>query len=138
MILLSLLCFFISNLYYVFCILNFCSWYLLVYYAIFCPKLNEGFHNDNKKRILNISGFQICQVSAYAIVALNMHECVWEQCVNKLFWQCKGSEYVWSKFYRALNMPPFLNMPGLRMWPGYEYARVIYDAEYSWITLAMP
>ena len=31
-----------------FYILNFfCSWYLLVYYAIFCPTLNKDFNNDN-------------------------------------------------------------------------------------------
>ena len=28
-------------------ILNFCSWYLLVYYAIFCPTLNKDFNNNN-------------------------------------------------------------------------------------------
>ena len=24
-----------------------CSWYLLVYYAIFCPTLNKDFNNNN-------------------------------------------------------------------------------------------
>ena len=28
-------------------ILNFCNWYLLVYYAIFCPTLNKDFNNNN-------------------------------------------------------------------------------------------
>ena len=38
------------HLYYVFYILNFnffCSWYLSVYYAIFCPTLNKDVNNNN-------------------------------------------------------------------------------------------
>ena len=35
------------HLYYVFYNLNFFSWYLLVYYAIFCPTLNKDFSDNN-------------------------------------------------------------------------------------------
>ena len=29
-------------------------------------------------------------------------------------------------------MPPVLNMPELRIWQGFEYARVTQGAEYAW------
>ena len=35
------------HLYYAFYTFIFCKWYLLVYYAIFCPALNKDFHNNN-------------------------------------------------------------------------------------------
>ena len=40
------------------------------------------------------------------------------------------SEYAWSKFHRVLNMPLVLNVPGLEMWGGCEYAKVTDDPEY--------
>ena len=43
------------------------------------------------------------------------------------------SEYAWSKFHRVLNMPLVLNVPGLEMWWGCEYAKVTDDPEYFWI-----
>ena len=35
------------HLYYAFYTFIFCRWYLLVYYAIFCPALNKYFQNNN-------------------------------------------------------------------------------------------
>ena len=43
-------------------------------------------------------------------------------------WQ--GSEYVWSIFVRVLNQPLVLNMPGLKICQGCEYARVTHGAEH--------
>ena len=43
----------------------------------------------------------------------------------------EGSEQAWSKFYRVFNMAPVLNMPGLEVWQGCEYARVIQGSEYA-------
>ena len=60
-----------------------------------------------------------------------------ESCLNKVFWLCQGSEYAWSKFYRVLNMPLVLNMPGLTVWQGCEYARDTQGAENAWISLNM-
>ena len=65
-------------------------------------------------RVLNISGFPICQVSANGRVTqgseydwITPEETVW-------LWQ--SSEYARSKFHKNLKIPPFLNMPGLRIW----------------------
>ena len=46
-----------------------------------------------------------------------------------VLWQ--GSEYAWSTLHRVLNKPPILNMLGLRIWQGCEYARATQGAEYS-------
>ena len=67
-------------------------------------------------RILNIPGLCICKRYTFSI-CLNMAE----QCLNKLFWLCQGSEYVCSKFNRVLNTPPILKLPGLKIWPDCEY-----------------
>ena len=48
------------------------------------------------------------------------------------------SEYARSTFYRVLNKPPVLNMPGPRIWQGCQYARVTQGAEYASISLTMP
>ena len=48
-----------------------------------------------------------------------------------------GSKCGWSKGHRVLNMPPVLNMPGLRIQQGCEYARVRKGGEYAWISLNM-
>ena len=53
--------------------------------------------------------------------------------LNNTLWQ--GSEYVWSTFHRALNEPPVLNILGLRIWQGCEYAVVTQGAEYAWVSL---
>ena len=66
----------------------------------------------NYGRFLNIPGFRVCQVSAYATVA-------------------QGSEYAWSMFHRVLNELAILNMPGLRILQGCKYARVTQTAEYA-------
>ena len=49
--------------------------------------------------------------------------------LNNALWQ--GSEYAWSTFHRVINNPPVLNMLGLRIWQGCEYARVTQVAEYA-------
>ena len=36
-----------------------------------------------------------------------------------------------QKFHRVLNMPPVLNMPGLRMWQCFEYAKATQVVEYA-------
>ena len=41
------------------------------------------------------------------------------------------SEYAWSKFRRVLNVPLVLNMPGLGIWQGCEYARITQGSEYA-------
>ena len=53
--------------------------------------------------------------------------------LNNALWQSSG--YVRSTFHRALNKPPVLNMPGLRIWQDCEWARVTKGAEYAWISL---
>ena len=42
-----------------------------------------------------------------------------------------GSEHAWSKFHKALNILPVLNMPGLGIWQGCEYAGFIQGSEYA-------
>ena len=49
--------------------------------------------------------------------------------MNNGLWQ--DSDYAWSSFHRVLTKPIVLNIPGLRIWQGYEYARVTHDADYS-------
>ena len=51
--------------------------------------------------------------------------------MNKLFCQWQDSEYAWQKFHKVLNMPPVLNMQGLGIKEGCEYARVTQDPEYA-------
>ena len=84
----------------------------------------------NYERALNISGFQACQLSAHASIAQNS-EYAWIWLINTL-WQ--GSEDIWSKFHRVL----VLNMLGIRIWEGCEYARVTKGTEYAWTSLSMP
>ena len=70
----------------------------------------------NYGRVLNILGFPVCQVSAYARVAQGSeYAWIW---LNNALWQSSG--YVWSTSHRALNKPPVLNMPGLRIWQDCE------------------
>ena len=76
---------------------------------------------------MNIPGFRVCQVSAYASVAQGSEYArIW---LNNALWKC--SEYAWSTFHIVLNKPPVLNMPGLRIWQGCEYARVTKGVEYA-------
>ena len=42
-----------------------------------------------------------------------------------------SSEYAWSKFQRVLCIPLVVNLLGLRIWQGCEYARVTQGAEYT-------
>ena len=73
---------------------------------------SEYMSGYNYGRVLHIPGFRVCQVSTYASVAQGS-EYAW-MWLNDALWQ--GSEYVWSTFHRALNKPPVLNMPRLRIW----------------------
>ena len=76
---------------------------------------------------LNIPGFRVLQVSAYASVAQGSeYALIW---LNNALGQ--GSEYTWSMFRKVLNKRSVLNMPGLRIWQGCEYARVAQGAEYA-------
>ena len=81
----------------------------------------------NMHRDAIMEGLWICQDSEYGRF---LH---WKHCtrfwiwLNNVLWQ--GSTYVWSTFHRVLNNPPVLNMPGLRIWQGCEYARVTQGAE---------
>ena len=60
-------------------------------------------------RDLNIPGFQVCQISAYAnVVEDSEYVRIW---LNNALWQ--SSEYGQSTFLRVLNKLPLLNMPGL-------------------------
>ena len=110
----------------------------------------------NYGRGLNISGFRVCQISAYASVAqYSEYSWIW---LNNSLWQ--GSEYGWPTFHRVLKKPSVLNMPELRIWQricdGYtgcwislgktEYALImsqnasicLNNTEYDWIYLHIP
>ena len=52
-------------------------------------------------------------VPQYGWLWLNLAECS-RVCLNKLLWQCEGSQYASSSyiFDRVLNMPQILDMPG--------------------------
>ena len=57
---------------------------------------------------MNIPGFQVCQVSAYASVVQGSENArIW---LNNALWQ--SSEYARSPFHRVLNKPARLNMKG--------------------------
>ena len=56
--------------------------------------------------------------------------------LNNGLWQ--GSEFAWSMFHGVLNKIRVLNIPGLKLWEGREYARVTQTAEYAWVSLNMP
>ena len=87
-------------------------------------------------RVLNICGnaimekFWIFQDSKYASFCICKH-CrrfwIW---LNNAPWQ--DAEYAWSTFHMVLNNLPVLNMSGLRIWQGCEYARVTQGAECAW------
>ena len=87
-----------------------------------------------------VEGFWIFQNSEYArfLRMQALHKVLnnaWILLNNAL---SQGSEYAWSTFHRVLNKRPVLNMPGLRIWQGCEYAKVTQGAEYAWIILNMP
>ena len=84
-------------------------------------------------RIPNILYFCIYKGYRRFKICLNMAE----KCLNNLFWLWQDFECVWSKFHRVLNMPPVLNMPGLGIWQGCEYARVTQGSGYARINLNM-
>ena len=63
------------------------------------------------RRVLNISGFRVCQVSAYASVAQGYeYALIW---LNNALGQYP--EDAWSMLHMVLNKLPVLNMPGLRI-----------------------
>ena len=74
----------------------------------------------NHGKVLNIPGFQVCQVFAYTSVAQDS-EYAWIMQSNAL-WQ--GSEYACSTFHSVSNKPLVLNILELRIWQVCEYARV--------------
>ena len=80
----------------------------------------------NYERVLNILGFRVCQVSAYASVAQDSgYAWTW---LNNALWQ--GSENAWSAFHRVLNK--------LRIWQSCEYAIDTQRCECAWISVNMP
>ena len=83
---------------------------------------------------VNMAGMQLWKGSEYSRI-LNMRGFF---IYNKLFWLWLSYEHAWSKFHRVLNMSLVLNMPGLRIWPARDYARVTQGYEYAWISLKMP
>ena len=63
------------------------------------------------RRVLNISVFRVCQVSAYAsVVQGSEYALIW---LNHALGQY--SEDAWSMLHMVLNKLPVLNMPGLRI-----------------------
>ena len=65
----------------------------------------------NYGTVLNIPGFQVCQVSAYARVAQGSeYTSIW---LNNVLWQ--SSECTWSTFLRVLNKLPVPNMVRLKI-----------------------
>ena len=79
----------------------------------------------NYGSVMNKSGFWICQVSPYvSIVQRSEYAWIW---LNNAWINCLDH----SDYGRVLNMSPVLNMPGLGIWQGCEYARVTKSAEYA-------
>ena len=76
-------------------------------------------------RVLVNQEFQVCQVSAYASISQGSGY-TWIWLYNAL-WQ--GSKYAWSTFHKVLDKP------GLKIWQGCEYVRVIESSENAWISL---
>ena len=103
-------------------ILNMSEFWIFVTFRKYALRFSYG-------KVLNIPGFRVCQVSAYASVAQGSeYSWIW---LNNALWQ--SSEYAWSTFHRVLSKPPVLYMPGLRIWQGCcEYARVTQSAKYAW------
>ena len=82
----------------------------------------------NYGRVLNIPGFKYARFLERQALhkVLNNYVRIW---LDNALWQ--GSENAWSTFHRVLKKPPVLNMLGLRIWQGCEYARVTQVAEYA-------
>ena len=78
------------------------------------------------RRYLNIPGFRVCQVSAYASVAQGFkYAWIWLNIALR-----QGPEYVCSKFHRIfLYKLLVLNMLGTGIRQGCEYARVLNMSE---------
>ena len=92
---------------------------------------SEYVSGSDYRRVLNIPGFWVCWVLAYARVAQDSeYAWIW---LNNALWQ--GSEHARSTLHRVLNKPPVLNMLGLRIWQGFECATVTQGAEYVLISL---
>ena len=84
----------------------------------------------NMRRDAIMEGLEIFKDSKYTRF---LHMQVLHMVLNNALWQ--GSKYAWSTFHRVLNKFPVLNMPGLRIRQGCEYARIAQGAEYAWICL---
>ena len=106
----------------------------------------------SKIRKLFSPQFCACEFGWICILSLNMPRYTWKW-LNKLFWLCQGSEYVWSTymFGRLLKMNPVLNKPGFWSWHGcicrgwVEFRIYLIMApnasitpEYAWICLNVP
>ena len=78
----------------------------------------------NYQKVVNIPRLWIGQVSPYASVTQPEYAWIW---LNKAWTNC--SDYVrvvtWSNLHRVLNMLPVLNTPGLGIWQGCEYVKII-------------
>ena len=68
-----------------------------------------------------MSGFYVCKCCTRFWICLNMDE----KCPMAGFWICLVN------VSKSLNRPWVLNMPGLRIWQGHEYARVTQDAKFE-------
>ena len=78
--------------------------------------------------VLDIPGFQICQVSADVSVSQGSeYAWIW---LNNALWQ--GSKYTWLTFHMVLNKLLVLNMVRLCI------CEVVQSAEYAWVNLNIP
>ena len=103
--------------------------------------------NAKETSLLPLS-YTLVSVAEYASVSLNIPKYPWKF-LNKLFWLCYGSEYVWSSymFDKLLKMPRLINKPGFWIWhgcicKGYTEFRICLimapHLNNAWIWLNMP
>ena len=85
-------------------------------FSLICQGCEYAF-GCNHKRLLNIPGIQVSQVSL-------------DESLHKVLAR--------STFHRVLNKPLVLNMVLCRIWQGCEYVRVTQGAEYAWISQNIP
>ena len=85
----------------------------------------------NYGTVLYIPWIWVCQVFAYASV---VYGCKY----GLIMHYGRVLKMPDQHFARILNKPPVLNMPGFRIWQGYEYVSVTQCAKYTWICLNLP
>ena len=73
-------------------------------------------------------------VAEYVAIFLDIPNYSWK-CLNKLFWLCQGSAFVWSSnmFNRLSRMPQVLNFP-LNM---AQYVSIMPEYDHDWILLSV-